>query len=110
MRARFQSPEGVVLTVQHGNGSAAIRLMSRFQSPEGVVLTVQQGGVGGILCADHKFQSPEGVVLTVQLLPVALASRNLLVSVPRRGSADGATRQNGLPLTALSTCFSPPKG
>ena len=43
------------------------------------------------LTLPHPFQSPEGVVLTVQLLLVGGAGSGKSVSVPRRGSADGAT-------------------
>ena len=42
--------------------------------------------------ADEKFQSPEGEVLTVQQQhPDCGAAKLHSVSVPRRGSADGAT-------------------
>ena len=41
----FQSPEGVVLTVQH-EFAELNRMAFRFQSPEGVVLTVQLRAAG----------------------------------------------------------------
>ena len=64
----------------------------RFQSPEGVVLTVQLVRGGRAMGARRAFQSPEGVVLTVQLRRSMQRWINLHdVSVPRRGSADGAT-------------------
>ena len=37
----FQSPEGVVLTVQQMVLEASFEAFKAFQSPEGVVLTVQ---------------------------------------------------------------------
>ena len=62
-----------------------------FQSPEGEVLTVQhiarKIGKGFRLL----FQSPEGEVLTVQRPPNTPRLHPPIVSVPRRGSADGAT-------------------
>ena len=81
----FQSPEGVVLTVQPRLDEAGIDSLIMFQSPEGVVLTVQlEDGI--LFWISHPaFQSPEGVVLTVQL---------------RKGGSN-APKQ---------LCFSPPKG
>ena len=63
----FQSPEGVVLTVQRKMTHKKKYLQEVFQSPEGVVLTVQHWKFKRDYQRRLKFQSPEGVVLTVQL-------------------------------------------
>ena len=42
MALRFQSPEGVVLTVQLPTDPPSPSGIFKFQSPEGVVLTVQR--------------------------------------------------------------------
>ena len=62
----FQSPEGVVLTVQLNRAAMWANKSLRFQSPEGVVLTVQPSYFARHAIDADAFQSPEGVVLTVQ--------------------------------------------
>ena len=105
-----------------------------FQSPEGEVLTVQPWEFSRGVLTPVMFQSPEGEVLTVQLPSAQHLRPDNYVSVPRRGSADGATsclsgiecerkkfqspegevltvqHEEGMALRALTRGFSPPKG
>mgnify|MGYP005852756621 CR=1 FL=1 len=112
---KFQSPEGEVLTVQRidiacdmlsetvsvprrGSADGATEIIfdlisgvTQFQSPEGEVLTVQLISAATHFTNSQMFQSPEGEVLTVQHGRSVCAGCTDYVSVPRRGSADGAT-------------------
>ena len=97
----FQSPEGEVLTVQRRNMAVKKTARKKFQSPEGEVLTVQRNSKLFAPQGCERFQSPEGVVLTVQRLPLTHGPLLTHVSVPRRGSADGATETRNLPVVVV---------
>ena len=93
----FQSPEGVVLTVQQsaemfGVMNFSLVSVPRRGSADGATLHRQI-----TVAAGSAFQSPEGVVLTVQRERFNKENVGEYVSVPRRGSADGATRRAELP-------------